>query len=285
MKNLIAKVLPIVFTFFISYTLPVVAQDSYRSVKLGEIREVKSSVNGKEYELLINVPASYHTNMDRKYPVVYFCDGFYDFPLLVMIYNNLNYDQKVKECILVGFSYKGEISDYGPLRMHDYTPTKFDQNSGGGAKDFLAVVENDFIPFMEKNFRVDASWRALGGSSAGGLFSLYTLFTRPTLFNAYMAISPAVALDDRWLFKYEEAFSKKNNDLPVALYMTGAEKEFPHYPAFINSIIDFDKVLKKRNYANFRYGYRLLDDAYHASCKPEGYNRGMQFIFEPLLKQ
>lgn len=262
------------------------SETSYRSVNLGEIREVKSIVNDKDYELIINYPPSYRSDTTRNYPVVYFCDGYYDFPLLTMIFNNLNYDQQINECFLVGFSYKGENIDYGPLRMHDYMPTKSGQNNtGGGAKEFLAVVEKDFIPYMEKNFRVDPSWRALGGSSAGGMFCLYSLFTKPELFNAYMAISPAAGWDNRWLFEYEEKFSKANKSLPVSLYMTGGEKEFPWNSDFIKSIIEFDEVLKSRKYSEFRYKFRVLENTYHASSKPEGYNRGMQFIFEPLLNR
>ncbi|MBN2350145.1 MAG: alpha/beta hydrolase [Bacteroidales bacterium] len=255
----------------------------HRSVKLGEIREVHSDITGVDYELIINYPYSYSKDTLKKYPVVYFCDGYYDFPLMTAIYGSQIYDQTIAECFLVGFSYKGDISDYGPLRMFDYVPTKDKfYKVGGGAPDFLKVVEQDFIPYMENNFRIDTNWRALGGSSAGGLFTLYALFTRPNLFDAYMAISPATLWDNNWLFKYEEEFSKTHSDLPVSLYMTGGEKE---NSMFVSSIKKFDEVLKNRNYTNFRYQFRILDNSYHSGSKPEGYNRGMLFIFEPLLKK
>jgi uncharacterized protein len=117
------------------------------------------------------------------------------------------------------------------------------------------------------------------------LFTLYTLFSKPALFNAYIAISPSVVWGKNWLFDYEEKFSLNHKDLPVSLFMTAAEKEFPTYPAFSKGIKRFDEILKKRGYGNFRYGFRMLDDTYHASAKPEGYTRGMQFIFEPLIKK
>jgi predicted alpha/beta superfamily hydrolase len=137
---------------------------------------------------------------------------------------------------------------------------------------------------MENNFRVTKSWRGLGGSSAGGMFVLYSMFTNPDLFNAYISISPALELNNNWMFEFENEYYKKNKELSVSLYMTGAEKELPERPNFIKSIIKFDEVLKNRNYENFRYKFRLLDDAYHASSKPEGFTRGLQFIFEPLLQ-
>jgi len=256
----------------------------YRHFELGEIREVKSKINDVEYELIINYPYSYNQDTTKCYPVVYITDGFYDFPLVSNIYGCLFYDKRIPECFIVGFSYKGNV-DYGSLRMHDYLPVIFgDSKLGGGAAEFLKVIENDFIPYMENNFRVTKSWRGLGGSSAGGMFVLYSMFTNPDLFNAYISISPALELNNNWMFEFENEYYKKNKELSVSLYMTGAEKELPERPNFIKSIIKFDEVLKNRNYENFRYKFRLLDDAYHASSKPEGFTRGLQFIFEPLLQ-
>jgi predicted alpha/beta superfamily hydrolase len=251
-----------------------------------QIREIHSKITGQDYELLINLPYSYGKDTAKHYPVVYFCDGFYDFPLLAMIYGDQIFDRTINECFLVGFSYKGENLDYGMLRSHDYTPTKIQQSPiTGGGPDFLTVVENEFIPFMEKNYRVDPSFRALGGSSLGGLFVLYSMFTKPDLFNAYISISPAALWDQGYLLMTEGQFHAKRHDLPVSLYMTGAEKEFADDPTFIEGIKFFAEVLKKRNYDHFRYEFRVLDDAYHASSKPEGYVRGMQFIFAPYLKK
>lgn len=271
--------------FFLSNSLNF-SQDSakYRHVEVGEIREVKSSINNNEYELLINYPYSYYSDTTKYYPVVYFTDGFYDFPMLTNIYGCLYYDQRMTECFIVGFSYKGNV-DYGSLRMNDYLPAKFaGTNIGGGASEFLKVVENDFIPFMENNFRVSKTWRGLGGSSAGGMFVLYSMFTNPDLFNAYISISPALELSNNWMFNFENEFYEKNKELNVSLFMTGAEKELPERPNFLKSIIEFDKILQNRNYNNFKYKFRLLDDAYHSSSKPEGFTRGFQYIFEPLLE-
>ena len=272
-----------------SFIKPQEIEKKFKSVEVpfSEIREVKSNITGKQYELLVGLPYSYYKNITKKYPVVYFCDGFYDFPLLSMIYGEQIYDKTINECILVGFSYKGKNLDYGKLRAYDYTPTKDPTNPiqvGGGAKDFLDVVEKEFIPFVQANYRVDTSFRALGGSSLGGLFTLYSLFSKPYLFSAYIAISPAVNWDNSWLVNFENNFSKKDSSLPVSLYMTGAEHDIPDMPDFLTSIKDFAQTLKSRNYKDFRFHFRLLDGLYHSGSKPEGYSRGIKFIFEPLLK-
>jgi predicted alpha/beta superfamily hydrolase len=282
------RIIFIIVTISFSIAYGQQTKDSVRWFEMRgtEIRGIHSKITGQDYELIINFPYSYKKEITKQYPVVYFCDGFYDFALLSMIYGDQIYDKTINECFLVGFSYKGENLDYGKLRTHDYTPTSQGFFSpGGGAPDFLKVIEQEFIPYMEKNYRIDTSFRALGGSSLGGLFVLYAMFTRPNLFNAYIAISPAPTWDNDWLFHYEEEFYKQHPSLPVSLYMTGAEKEFVDQPEFLQGIKRFNDALKKHEYKNFRYNFRILDDAYHASSKPEGYTRGMQFIFAPLFKK
>ncbi len=264
-------------------------EKKFKSVEVpfSEIREITSKITNKQYELLIGLPYSYYKNPSKKYPVVYFCDGFYDFPLLSMIYGEQIYDKTINECILVGFSYKGENLDYGKLRAYDYSPTKDSTTPiqvGGGAEDFLNVVEKEFIPFIQENYRVDTSFRALGGSSLGGLFTLYALFSKPYLFDAYMAISPAVNWDNKWLVNFENEFSKRDSTLPVSLYMTGAENDLANIPSFLISIKDFARTLESRNYKDFRFHFRLLDGLYHSGSKPEGYSRAIKFIFAPVIK-
>ncbi|MCX6168247.1 MAG: alpha/beta hydrolase-fold protein [Ignavibacteriales bacterium] len=168
-------------------------KETTRCILSASIGEITSKITNKEYELIINLPYSYYKDTLKTYPVIYFCDGFYDFPLYAMIYSDQFYDKIINECFLVGFSYKGKNLDYEKLRAHDYTPTDVTKvGESGGALDFLSVIENEFIPFMEKNYRVNPKFRALSGCSLGGLFTLFAMFARPELFNAYIAISPAV---------------------------------------------------------------------------------------------
>jgi hypothetical protein len=70
------------------------------------------------------------------------------------------------------------------------------------------------IPFVEREYRADPSHRVLGGASLGGLFTLYAMYTNPTLFSAYIAVTPAVVVGNDWLLGYEEVFAKSGRPLP-----------------------------------------------------------------------
>ena len=257
------------------------AKDFTKSILSAQVRDIKSNIMNEEFELIIQLPYNYEKEAPKKYPTLYYCDGFYDAPLWSGIYGVQFYDKTITDCILVGFSYKGPNRDYEKLRARDYTPTD-NSNSGayGNAEKFLQVIENEFIPFIEKNYRADPAFRALGGCSLGGLFPLYVMLSKTDLFNSYIAISPAVQWDNFWLNKLEEYYHNSNNDLAVSLFMSVGEKEGLNEP-----VKKFDEILRSRNYGNFRYKFRVLENTYHAGSKPEGYQRGLQFIFEPLIKK
>jgi len=245
-----------------------------------EVREIKSAINGQDYELYIKLPFTYYQDTTKKYPAVYFCDGFYDFPMLTCISGNEVFDQTMTDCFLVGFSYKGKNPNYDSLRVYDYSPMKIeDKKYSGGGVNFLKVVEKEFIPLIEKNYRVDTTFRALGGSSMGGMFTIYAMLTRPKLFNAYMIISPLV---NDWLLKYEKNFYKNNKKLEASVFLSMAENDLPWMPLFMKGIKAFNKSMQKHKYAGIRYKYRFIDDTWHAGTKGEGYTRALKFIFEPL---
>ncbi len=249
-----------------------------------QLRTLPRSANGRDYMLYVGLPDSYDKEPRRRYPVLYICDGQYDFGLIKGFYGNLRYDKVVPEFIIVGFSYPGHFDDYNPMRFYDYLAVPEpainpDTTRTGHAAEFLSVVEKEFIPLVERDYRVDPSYRVLGGSSAGGHFALYALFTKPELFQAYIAISPATNVGHDWLFDYEDRFFRSGRAFNARLFMTGAGAESPPY---LEAIERFDQRLQSRHYPGLVYQWRLLDGERHAGSKPEGYNRGIRFAFAPL---
>jgi predicted alpha/beta superfamily hydrolase len=251
-----------------------------------ELRALPRASNGRDYLLYVALPKSYAASPDKHYPVLYLCDGYWDFNLVKGFYGNLLFDKVIPEIIIVGIGYQGVDPDYESLRRWDLTPApEVPPGSDGGRADsghaqrFLGVVEGEIIPFIEGHYRVDSQYRALAGSSLGGLFALYAMFARPGLFNAVIAPSPAVNWASDWLFRFEDTFAASGRPLPARLFMTGAEKESP---AFLAAIRRFDQRLSQRGYPGFTYSFRLIDGERHSGTKAESYNRGVRFAFAPL---
>lgn len=283
------------FSFLMALVLTKV-QAQYPAVTIpgSEVRKITSKiVAGQEYELHIMLPGGYKA-ADKKYPVVYLMDSQWDFPLLTGLYGYHYYDGFIPELIIVGVTWSGEHANYDSLRIRDYTPTKIATYSpnpkidgmmslsssvrmpqSGGADQFLAFMKQELFPFIESNYKADGKNRTLMGSSAGGLFTLYTLFTQPDLFTGYAAASPYIPWDNDVLYKYEQEFAKKRLPHPVRVYMTLGDVETTR-PAFEK----FSDTMVAHKYPSVRLQSKILENTGHGATKNETYARGLQYVFE-----
>lgn len=261
-----------------------------KSVELAGTRilNIHSGITNREYDLYINLPRYYDKDTTKAFPVLFVLDAQWDFPLVYTIYGELYYDGMVPGIITVGITWGGKDPDYDSLRAADLSPTHNDQilQSGEGPK-FLKFIKDELTPFIESKYRVDKYNRALMGSSFGGLFTLYTLFTETELFNKYILTSPALQWDNSAIYNIEKKYAGTNSALPVKLYMTTGEYEdVQGFNRFVN-------MLKERNYEGLQMETSILFNTGHSGTKAEGYSRGMRFAYkktsitldEEILKQ
>jgi uncharacterized protein len=241
-----------------------------------EVRQLKSAETGRNYDIYIRLPESYAKDKKKKYPILYLLDGQWDFKLLDSIYGGLYYDNYIPEMIIVSVTYSGDHPDYETLRAMDYTPVVDPTIPGSGdAPKFHAFLKEELIPMIEANYRVNPSRRVLMGHSFGGTFTLYALFSEPELFSDYVAGSPAVTYGGQFAFDQEAEYAGSHKDLPVRLYVFVGAEERLDYP-----VEQFIQVVRERNYTGLEMETRTLEDERHAGVKPEGFNRGLRFIFQ-----
>jgi predicted alpha/beta superfamily hydrolase len=251
---------------------------SYPEVTIpgSQTRKFTSSiVSGQEYVLQISLPAGY-ANSNKKYPVVYVMDSQWDFPMITALYGQQYYDGFIPEMIIVGITWGGDRPNPDSLRARDYTPTNEQRlPQSGGAEKFLSVIKNEIFPLVENNYRIDTNDKTLIGCSLGGLFSMYTLFTHPEMFNRYIAASPAFTWDNSVLYQYEEKYFAGNSNPPAKLFMCvgGVEASVPGFEKLTSFLSD-------RHYTNLQMESRVLENTGHSGTKGEGYARGLQFVFK-----
>lgn len=115
-----------------------------------------------------------------------------------------------------------------PSRDEDYTPTVDpDEESGGGAEMYLDFVIGELLPWLAENFSVDPDpeFTGIGGSSLGGLFSLYAGFRRPDVFGRIAAISPSIWWDDHVILDFVGESDAGPDNLKIWLDMGHYEDE------------------------------------------------------------
>jgi len=169
---------------FAQFASPV--KDSIQSVFLNEKRNIE-----------ITLPDHYQHDTTR-YDVWYVLDGEWDaftFTKIAAYEAAIGFMPPV---IIV--SVPNRYANGFNYRDRDLTPTKTaDVDSSGGASLFLAFLEKELLPYIDKNYRTNES--GLCGGSFGGLFTMYTLLERPSLFRFYALSDPAFHYDNQYIPK------------------------------------------------------------------------------------
>ena len=85
---------------------------------------------------------------------------------------------EVEPLIIVG------IANTGEHRLAEYTPTRDWKMGGGDADKYGDLLAQDLLPFIAANYRVRSGVEntGLGGSSLGGLVTLYLGLSYPNVY-------------------------------------------------------------------------------------------------------
>jgi predicted alpha/beta superfamily hydrolase len=197
---------------------------------------IKSDVLNEARELIIHLPNNYPLHKGVEYSVLYLLDGQRNFAHAVGTLDLLNQSKMAQEMIVVGIT--------NTQRTRDFTPT-YDENYNewgisGGADKFLEFVEKELKPYIRKNYRTNG-FDVLSGHSLGGLLSIYTLQTKPDLFQGYFAFSPSLWWHKEVLFADAEKFFANTTPLNKFLYVNMGNEGgqmlsgFERYSALLNS--------------------------------------------------
>jgi predicted alpha/beta superfamily hydrolase len=228
-----------------------------------------SKVLGESRRILVRTPANYSTT-NLRYPVLYITDGD---PYMGHTVNSVDYlarYNRISELIVVAITHTD--------RTHDLTPTRVDADSptSGGADKLLEFLEEELIPEIGKRYRVQP-YRILAGHSFGGLFTLHTMFSRPELFNAYIAASPSLRWDNELLVKRAAEFfkSRKQFAATLALSTSGVERD-----TNVTAFEKFMTLLRQAQIKDFAWDLKTLPDEDHGSMVMLSYYYGLRKIFE-----
>lgn len=257
---------------------PILAQSKF-VLHNTEVVPIKNELTGRVHELIISLPSSYNDTPNKEYPVFYFLDAYWHTPLLYSINGLLRFDNVIPEIIMVGISYPGENVNYDSLRLLDLLPSQMTTSNAGGESPFLAFIEKSVIPYMASNYRVDKAERALGGTSAGGLFTLFAMYKKPGLFSRYIAISPGVNWENNSLLKIDKDYSRRFENLPVRLFLSAGKEE---YQPFRDAILSLQKQIVNNNYQDLSLLNFVIEGERHSGVCAEGYTRGLRWIFKDL---
>lgn len=268
------------------------------TLKGTEIRTLHAANLGRDYDLLVSLPASYAQG-DRRYPVVFVTDADYAFPLVRSIEARITgHSKEMPEFILVGLAYaKGDTPVYS--RRRDYTPSPHgDQDAVsdmpgrapvyGEAEGYRRFLADTVLPYVASHYRTDESRRIFAGHSYGSLFGAYVLLTSPEMFDGYVLGSPSLWFDHHLLVARERAFAASHRDLRASVYLGagGFETHAPKGssdPRYDNDDPDdmvrdtqaFARALASRRYPGLRLRGEVVAGEDHLTVAPTLITHGL----------
>ncbi|MBB1337850.1 alpha/beta hydrolase-fold protein [Pseudoalteromonas sp. SR44-2] len=170
--------------------------------------------------VVVQLPKSYQANPNKVYPVIYRLDGAGNIPLISAVMDRLQNNNRAPEVIIVGIENTNRLRDlYPTVNKEPQGPV----GEGGGAARFLAFIEQELMPLINKNYRTH-HFNVIAGGSAAGVFTLYTMQANPELFQAHIAYSPAVWWNYGAPVKAAKAFINKSKDLSNYVYINIGEE-------------------------------------------------------------
>lgn len=199
--------------------------DNPKPFVLGVIDEIQSEQLGENRILNIYLPEGYDDDDTTKYPVIYLLDGSADEDFIhvagLVQFNSFPWIKRIPKSIVVGIATVDRRRDFTwPTTVAD---DKKRYPTTGHSDAFIAFIEKELQPYIEKKYRTSTG-KTIIGQSLGGLLATEILFEKPALFNQYIIVSPSLWWDNASLLNQSPAILQDSFSHEIKIYV-GVGKE------------------------------------------------------------
>jgi predicted alpha/beta superfamily hydrolase len=160
-------------------------------------------------DVIVYLPPDYDDHPERSYPVLYMHDGQNLFDGRTSFIPGRTWQVReqadaairggeVEPLIIVG------IYNTGDRRLAEYTPDRDWQMGGGEAASYGLLLIRELMPWIAGRYRIrtDRESTGLGGSSLGGLVTLYLGLRHAQHFGRLAVLSPSVWWNHKSILGY-----------------------------------------------------------------------------------
>lgn len=250
---------------------------------LGVIDEIQSKELGEKRILNIYLPEGYKAEDAAKYPVIYLLDGSADEDFIhisgLVQFNSFEWINQVPKSIVVGIATVD--------RRRDFTfPTTIplDQKrfaTAGHSDKFIAFIEKELQPFIEKKYKTTNS-KTIMGQSLGGLLETEILLKKPTLFNKYVIVSPSLWWNNGSLLALDSPIFQETFNQETAIYIAVGKEGLT--PTEIPRVMEVDANLladkiKATKSKNIKVYFDYLPQENHATILHPAAANSFKFFY------
>lgn len=212
---------------------------------------------GKTRAIHILLPHNYEQSPEKRYPVLYMQDAQNLFGK-GSGYGNWEIDKRLS---LLTKQEKGDVIivaiDHGDGdRFKEYSPYTVEKKGKGMGMKYANFIVRTLKPYIDANYRTkpEAQFTGIGGSSMGGLISLYAGLMYPETIGRLMVFSPSLWVSNKIYFDISEFFSPVN----TKMYIYGGGKESP---AMIPGVKKIKETIDSQRWSTDKVEVRLSLDS------------------------
>ena len=195
-------------------TTAATATDLKSRLRLHE--QFPSQLTDEKHDFIAYLPPMYEAEPDRRFPVLYMQDGqnLFDAETSFTKGNYWHMGETADALILAGEIEPliiAGIYNTGEHRIDEYTPVEDKRLGGGQADAYGQMLVEELKPFVDHTYRTlpGAAHCGLGGSSLGGLVTLYLGLRYTWMFSKLAVMSPSVWWRNRAILKTVSKIRRK----------------------------------------------------------------------------
>ncbi len=250
------------------------------------LHELRSRILGNTRLLRVWLPPDYDGWGAMRYPVLYLNDGQNLFDPATAFAGvhwqvgetatRLIAEQKIRPLIIVGIdNTKRRINEYIPYRSRDPRVWR------ARGKCYPECLQGEVMPLIEERYSVlkGPENAGLGGSSLGGLITLYTQVAAPGVFGQLLIESPSLSVAERKMLDD----SRRVRIWPARTYLatgtheTGdAEKD----ARIVSDVRELESILRQAGLDEQRLKVHIDEGATHnEAARAARFPEALEFLF------
>ncbi len=250
------------------------------------LHELSSRIFGNTRLLRVWLPPDYDGWGETRYPVLYLNDGQNLFDPTTAFAGvhwqagetaaRLIAEQKIPPLIIVGIdNTKHRACEYIPYKSKD---PRVLNAKGKCYPDFL---QREVMPLVEEHYSVlkGPGNTGLGGSSLGGLITLYTQLAAPGVFGRVLIESPSLFVANRKILEESRRFRR----WPARTYLGMGTREVGHAEKderIVGDVRELESILREAGLGEQRLKVRIEENASHGeSAWAERFPEALEFLY------
>jgi len=238
------------------------------------------------FRIFQSLPQGYSSDTERKYPLIIILDGNAFFESTVSELKFHSFIGFIPKSIVIGIGYK-DFMTMDSLRSRDYTyplaNPEYEMALSGGAEKFKRFLDEELIPKLMQNYRINLDQSVICGHSLGGYFTLYyglkSIEENKFLIKNIVSASPSLHYNNRFLFDMVNTSNKAGIEVPTNIYISMGSEDLDDDES-VGILDSFEEQFAVHKYKGLKIKKEEYTNFGHIDAAIPGFMKGLTYIFE-----